>query len=93
MDGVDEDEFLENQLVYQYPVDVITGAEQMLHRLQDKIQRQAFPFDGFLKVGWTDYGTTVTPRHCHEACYHPFCFDLHSAASRRISAAIEELTG
>lgn len=50
---VDEDEFLENQLVFHYPVDIITGAEQMLRRLQDKIQRQAFPFDGFL-TGWLD---------------------------------------
>lgn len=50
---VDEDEFLENQRVYQYPADVIERAEQMLHRLQDKIQRQVFPFDGFL-TGWLD---------------------------------------
>ena len=50
---VDEDEFLENQRVYQYPEDIIEGAEQMLHRLQDKIQRQAFPFDGFLTC-WLD---------------------------------------
>lgn len=50
---VDEDEFLENQRVYQYPEDIIEGAERILHRLQDKIQRQAFPFDGFLTC-WLD---------------------------------------
>ncbi|MGE6556571.1 DUF402 domain-containing protein [Exiguobacterium artemiae] len=46
---VDEDEFLAHQLTYHYPVDVVQGAERMLHRLQDKIKRQAFPFDGFLE--------------------------------------------
>ncbi|WP_370528997.1 DUF402 domain-containing protein [Exiguobacterium sp. Helios] len=46
---VDEEEFLENQLTYHYAVDVIEVAERTLRRLQDKIQRQVFPFDGFLE--------------------------------------------
>lgn len=50
---VDKDEFMIHQQLYHYPADIIEGAEQMLHRLQDKIQRQVFPFDGFL-TGWFD---------------------------------------
>lgn len=46
---VDEDEFLENQRTYHYPDEVIEGAEQMLRRLQNKIEQQDFPFDGFLE--------------------------------------------
>lgn len=45
---VDADEFLENQRTYHYPDEVIEGAEQMLRRLQNKIEQQDFPFDGFL---------------------------------------------
>ncbi|MCT4781392.1 MULTISPECIES: hypothetical protein [Exiguobacterium] len=34
--------------MYHYPLEVIEGAEQMLRRLQSKIEKQDFPFDGFL---------------------------------------------
>ncbi len=46
---VDENEFLENQRTYHYPDEVIEGAKQMLRRLQNKIEQQDFPFDGFLE--------------------------------------------
>ncbi|WP_214721415.1 DUF402 domain-containing protein [Exiguobacterium sp. s192] len=46
---VDEDEFLENQRTYHYPDEVIEGAKQMLRRLQNKMEQQDFPFDGFLE--------------------------------------------
>ncbi|WP_282356413.1 hypothetical protein [Exiguobacterium antarcticum] len=34
--------------MYHYPLEVIEGAEQMLRRLQSEIEKQDFPFDGFL---------------------------------------------
>ncbi|WP_161487722.1 hypothetical protein [Exiguobacterium sp. KRL4] len=43
-----EEEFLAHQRMYHYPFEVIEGAEQMLRRLQSKIEKQDFPFDGFL---------------------------------------------
>ncbi|WP_081776639.1 DUF402 domain-containing protein [Exiguobacterium artemiae] len=50
---VDEGEFIIHQELYHYPVDVIEGAKRMLHQLQYRIQRQTFPFDGFL-TRWLD---------------------------------------
>lgn len=45
---VDEDEFLENQQLYDYPTDVIERARASLLNLQERIAQQQFPFDGFL---------------------------------------------
>lgn len=45
---VDEDEFLENQQLYDYPTDVIKRARASLLNLQQRIAQQQFPFDGFL---------------------------------------------
>ncbi len=45
---VDEDEFLENQQLYDYPLDVIERARTSLKTLQRRIAQQQFPFDGFL---------------------------------------------
>ena len=44
---VDEDEFLENQQLYQYPVELIERARTSLLNLQQQIAEQQFPFDGF----------------------------------------------
>ncbi|WP_214729925.1 DUF402 domain-containing protein [Exiguobacterium sp. s168] len=44
---VDEDEFLENQKLYDYPSDVIERARASLLSLQRRIAEQQFPFDGF----------------------------------------------
>lgn len=44
---VDEDEFLENQQLYNYPPDVIERARASLLNLQRRIAEQQFPLDGF----------------------------------------------
>ena len=45
---VDEDEFLENQQLYRYPVELIERTRTALLDLQQRIAQQQFPFDGFL---------------------------------------------
>ena len=44
---VDEDEFMENQRLYHYPVELIERTRASLLSLQRRIAEQQFPFDGF----------------------------------------------
>jgi len=45
---VDEDEFLENQKLYHYPIELVERTRASLLNLQQRIAQQQFPFDGFL---------------------------------------------
>lgn len=45
---VDEDEFMENQRLYHYPVELIERTRASLLNLQERIAQQQFPFDGYL---------------------------------------------
>lgn len=45
---VDEDEFMENQRLYHYPVELIERTRASLLNLQERIAQQQFPFDGDL---------------------------------------------
>jgi protein associated with RNAse G/E len=46
---IDEDEFEEHRIRYSYPADVVAFARSELRRLQKRIERREFPFDGTLE--------------------------------------------
>lgn len=46
---VDEDEFEAHSVVYGYPAELIYYAREQLLRLQERVERNVFPFDGTLE--------------------------------------------
>jgi hypothetical protein len=46
---VDEDEFQENQLLYEYGEELVKQTKKALEILKEKVDKKLFPFDGFIE--------------------------------------------
>ncbi|MFZ0664783.1 MAG: DUF402 domain-containing protein [Acidimicrobiales bacterium] len=53
---VDEDEFAEHQVLYDYPQDIIDGARKAADTAYDLAVRQVPPFDGGAAKSWAEEG-------------------------------------
>ncbi len=59
---VDEDEFEQNRIRFAYPQEVVAFARRELLRLQERVERRRFPFDGALER-WIPIVESIDPDH------------------------------